>query len=262
MKHINHSILIFYTILSITIMIKATEICGFNGCEGQKSNGVERWLKQKCAQDANGEYSRKSEYSTKSECEQEINDAHLVSIAGICYPDCTEWIEVMETNYADEACNIPTGDYSTKHVTLNKCDRVPFYDDPPVYQKTWCYGDLLRMGRYKDSECTDIIYEGDTHKVCSVKTNWNYECTTTQPVDIPGCPDLNQLISAWYDGDSIDLANNMWNDKSGNDQNGLLTGETFFSTSLNGEPVLNGDISDSVQFGNLNVNAKHTVFNL
>eukprot|EP01084_Bolivina_argentea_P180742 312248_1 len=84
----------------------------------------------------------------------------------------------------------------------------------------------------------------------------------TQPVDIPGCPDLNQLISAWYDGDSIDLANNMWNDKSGNDQNGLLTGETFFSTSLNGEPVLNGDISDSVQFGNLNVNAKHTVFNL
>eukprot|EP01083_Nonionella_stella_P274229 930731_1 len=78
---------------------------------------------------------------------------------------------------------------------------------------------------------------------------------------------------AWYDATSIDIQNNVWTNKIGNDEDGFIsvnTGlEVITETNnqnelyLNGQSVVSGTVESLLTFGQTDfVNADHTIFNL
>ena len=87
------------------------------------------------------------------------------------------------------------------------------------------------------------------------------------------CLNNGREIHAWYDGSSIDLANNSWIDKSGNNNHGEIVVDTgielFDGTDtsntelyLNGQPIVTGTYQTKITF-NIELNpVTHTVFNL
>eukprot|EP01084_Bolivina_argentea_P115678 205678_1 len=86
------------------------------------------------------------------------------------------------------------------------------------------------------------------------------------------CSAKSNFISAWFDGYSFDMENKQWNDKSENNNIGIIngTGINIFNQLdltndlyLNLEPVVYGTISTEILFGSqLNISINHTVFNL
>ena len=91
--------------------------------------------------------------------------------------------------------------------------------------------------------------------------------------EILECLDDGRDFHAWYDGDSIDLINNIWIDKTGNNHTGIInitTGMDVFDGTditntelyLNGQSIITGTNETQIIF-NVELNPKnHTVFNL
>ena len=74
---------------------------------------------------------------------------------------------------------------------------------------------------------------------------------TTIGSSLEQCLNQGHEIHAWYDGASIDIANNLWRDKSGNNNTGIINDNTgielFDGTNtfnselyLNGQPIVTG----------------------
>ena len=97
--------------------------------------------------------------------------------------------------------------------------------------------------------------------------------TSSPTAQLFRCLNNGREIHAWYDGDSIDLSNDLWIDKSGNNNTGELvvnTGIQLFDGTdtsntelyLNGQPSVTGTYQTQITF-NVELNpAAHTVFNL
>eukprot|EP01084_Bolivina_argentea_P123867 219498_1 len=74
----------------------------------------------------------------------------------------------------------------------------------------------------------------------------------------------NNIDGGWYDITSIDIQNNLWIDKFGNNNNGQIinkTGLIYLGNYLNGESIIEGTTSTEIIFGTFNPR-NHTVFNV
>ena len=83
----------------------------------------------------------------------------------------------------------------------------------------------------------------------------------------------DRKIHAWYDGSSIEIENNLWRDKSGNNNNGTIevstgielfdgTDTSNFELYLKNQPIVTGTYQSKISF-NVQLNpSNHTVFNL
>eukprot|EP01084_Bolivina_argentea_P208954 356060_1 len=90
------------------------------------------------------------------------------------------------------------------------------------------------------------------------------------------CLNNDHSANAWYDGQSFNSVNNVWNDKTLNNQNGIISGiinyfdgnDNTNSLYLNGQSSVYGGTSTQITFGNdigdpnLYVRANHSVINL
>ena len=103
--------------------------------------------------------------------------------------------------------------------------------------------------------------------------NPTFSPTVSPTAQLFTCLNNGREIHAWYDGDSIDLTNDLWIDKSGNNNTGEMvvnTGiELFDGTDisnaelyLNDQPIVTGTHQTQITF-NVELNpSRHTVFNL
>ena len=93
-----------------------------------------------------------------------------------------------------------------------------------------------------------------------------------KPNPIKQCLNHGHTIHAWYDGSSIDIEYDLWTDKSGNNNNGIIVddnGIELFDGSnisnselyLNGQPIVIGTPNTKIRF-NVALERIHTVFNL
>ena len=60
----------------------------------------------------------------------------------------------------------------------------------------------------------------DSHNVENVENPEIEKYNFTNPIQ--KCLNPDHKIHAWYDGSSIEIRNNLWRDKSGNNNNGMI----------------------------------------